>query len=59
VALSVLAFGIGRDQFFIPLNGDTPIAIDIAATEPQVELLPVVTVCYRSILDFTGTQFMP
>jgi hypothetical protein len=33
VAPSVLAFGIGGEQFFIPLDGDAPIAIDVAAPE--------------------------
>ena len=53
---SVLAFGMGGEQLLIPLDWDTPIAIDVAAVEPQTEMLPAAA---ANILDFTGTQFMP
>ena len=60
VAPSVLAFGMGGEQLLIPLDWNTPIAIDVAAVEPQVEMLPVVILsATANILDFTGTQFMP
>jgi hypothetical protein len=54
VAPSVLPFGIGREQLSIPLSGDTSIAIDIAAAEAQIELLPFVTVGVVDPKNWTG-----
>src|SRR5579863_5211213 len=43
----VLSLGIGGEQLLILLNGNAPVAIDLATAELQIELLPVAIVCDR------------
>ena len=47
VASDIRAFRIGGEKLLIPLDRDAPIAIDGAAAELQVELLPLEIVCDR------------
>jgi hypothetical protein len=48
VAPKILALGIGDEKFVISFDWNVPIAIDVAAAEPQIEMMPVVIVRDRS-----------
>ena len=47
VASNIRSFGIGIEQFLVLLDGNAPIAIDVATAELQIELLPVAIVSDR------------
>lgn len=47
VASTILSFGIRGEQLLILLDGNAPIAIDLATAELQIELLPLAIVCDR------------
>jgi hypothetical protein len=57
---SIGAFGIGCEKLLIPRWWNTPITINVARAEFQIQLLPIPVVCIAtSIFDFTATQSTP
>jgi len=48
VLSAILTLGIGREKLLIPLDRNAAVAVDIAATKPQIEMAPVVVVSDRS-----------
>lgn len=45
VASEILAFGISREAFLVPLLGNIKVSIDVSVVKPYIQLALVAAIC--------------